>query len=136
VSDDLPYRLFADIVLSLHAAVVLFVVAGLALIIVGNLKGWRWVNAPVFRVTHLGAIAVVVAEAWLHVTCPLTTLESWLRSQAGEETYSVGFIEHWLGRMLYYEAPAWVFGLGYSLFGLLVLVAWRYFPPTSGHRGG
>jgi hypothetical protein len=135
VRDGPPYRLFADIVLSLHVAVVLFVVGGLALIIVGNLKGRRWVNAPWFRVTHLGAIAVVVAEAWLRLTCPLTTLESWLRSKAGEETYSAGFIEQWLGRMLYYEAPAWVFVLGYSVFGLLVLAAWRSFPPTSRHRG-
>ena len=39
-------------------------------------------------------------------------------------------IKHWVGRALYYEAPSWVFTLGYSLFGLLVAVAWWYFPPT------
>ncbi|MDP3248787.1 MAG: hypothetical protein Q8M93_17725 [Polaromonas sp.] len=32
-------------------------------------------------------------------------------------------------RVLYYEAPWWVFAVGYSLFGLLVVVAWVRFPP-------
>jgi polyferredoxin len=130
-----PYRLFADVVLSLHFAVVVFVVGGLVLIIAGNLRGWRWVNAPWFRVAHLGAIGVVVAEVWLGITCPLTTLEVWLRAKAGAETYSVSFIEHWLQRLLFYKAPSWAFVLGYSVFGLLVLATWWYFPPRSkNHR--
>jgi len=130
-----PYRLFADVVLSLHFAVVVFVVCGLVLIIAGNLRGWRWVNAPWFRVAHLGAIGVVVAEVWFGITCPLTTLEVWLRAKAGAETYSVSFIEHWLQRLLFYEAPSWAFVLGYSVFGLLVLATWWYFPPSSkNHR--
>ena len=130
-----PYRLFADVVLSLHFAVVVFVVCGLVLIIAGNLRGWRWVNAPWFRVAHLGAIGVVVAEVWLGITCPLTTLEVWLRAKAGAETYSVSFIEHWLQRLLFYKAPSWAFVLGYSVFGLLVLATWWYFPPRlRNHR--
>lgn len=130
-----PYRLFADVVLSLHFAVVVFVVGGLVLIIAGNLRGWRWVNAPWFRVAHLGAIGVVVAEVWLGITCPLTTLEVWLRAKAGAETYSVSFIEHWLQRLLFYKAPSWAFVLGYTVFGLLVLATWWYFPPRSkNHR--
>ena len=130
-----PYRLFADVVLSLHFAVVVFVVCGLVLIIAGNLRGWRWANAPWFRVAHLGAIGVVVAEVWFGITCPLTTLEVWLRAKAGAETYSVSFIEHWLQRLLFYKAPSWAFVLGYSVFGLLVLATWWYFPPSSkNHR--
>ena len=73
----------ADIVLVLHFAVVLFVVGGLVLILAGNLIGWRWVNSRWFRLLHLAAIAIVVAEAWLGITCPLTTLEIWLRAQSG-----------------------------------------------------
>ena len=129
--DPWPYSLLADAVLTLHVGVVAFVVVGLALIVVGNLRRWRWVNALGFRLAHLVAIGVVVAEGWLGVTCPLTTLEMWLRAQDGAETYGGSFIEHWLQRLLYYEAPAWVFALGYSLFGLLVLAAWWLFPPTT-----
>jgi len=55
-------------------------------------------------------------------------------SKAGEKVYSVSFIEHWLQRLLFYDAPSWAFVLGYSLFGLLVLVTWWYFPPRSKTR--
>jgi polyferredoxin len=77
---------------------------------------------------------VVVAEAWLGLVCPLTTLEMWLRSHAGARTYGGGFIEHWLQQLLYYDAPPWAFVLGYSLFGALVVATWWYFPPSSKRR--
>lgn len=130
------YRLLADLVLVLHVAIVVFVVGGLVLVIAGNLRGWRWVNALWFRLAHLSAIAFVVAQAWLGMVCPLTTLEMWLRAQAGAAVYSGGFIEHWLQRLLYYDAPPWVFVLAYSLFGLLVLASWLVYPPRlrRGHR--
>lgn len=130
--DDLAYRLVADAVLVLHVAVVAFVVGGLVFVVVGNLRNWRWANVLWFRLAHLGAIALVAAEAWLGVACPLTTLEMRLRAKAGATTYGGSFIEHWLHRALYYEAPSWVFALVYSLFGLLVVAAWWYFPPASG----
>ena len=126
----MPYPLLADAVLSLHFGIVVFVVGGLALIVAGNLRGWRWVNAWWFRLAHLAAIAVVVAQAWLGVTCPLTTLEMWLRAQARASTYSGSFIEHWVARLLYYEGPPWMFALAYSLFALAVVAVWWRFPPT------
>lgn len=125
----MPYQLLADAVLSLHFGIVVFVVGGLVLIVAGNLRGWRWVNAGWFRLAHLAAIAVVVAQAWLGITCPLTTLEMWLRAQAGAGTYGGSFIEHWVARLLYYEGPPWVFALAYSLFALAVLAVWWRFPP-------
>ena len=134
MNDPLPYQLLADGVLSLHVAIVAFVVGGLVLIVVGNLRGWPWVNAVWFRLAHLAAIAVVVAEAWFGVVCPLTSLEMWLRAEARATTYAGSFIEHWLQRVLYFEAPAWVFTLGYSLFGLAVVATWWYFPPRFNRR--
>lgn len=131
MSDAPLYQVLADLVLAVHFSVVVFVLGGLVLIVVGNLRGWSWVNAWWFRLLHLGAIAVVVAEAWLGLACPLTSLEIWLRAMALTPTYSGSFIEHWVGRALYYDAPSWVFSLGYSVFGLLVVVAWWYFPPAS-----
>lgn len=131
---DLPYQLLADVVLTLHFAVVAFVVGGLVVVIVGNLRNWRWVNRLWFRLAHLGAIMVVVAEAWLGVVCPLTTLEMGLRAKARVTTYRGSFIEHWIQQLLYYDAPAWVFVLGYTLFGLLVVATWLIFPPITKHR--
>ena len=119
----LHYQILADSVLVLHFAFVIFVVAGLVLVVVGNFRRWRWVNEMWFRLAHLAAIALVVAQAWLGEACPLTTLEIWLRSQAAQKTYSGSFIEYWLQRVLFYEAEPWVFVLIYSLFGLSVLFA-------------
>ena len=123
------YSLLADLVLVLHVAIVFFVVSGLVLVVVGNLRGWRWVNGLWFRIAHLCAIVVVVAQAWLGMVCPLTTLEMWLRARAGALIYAGSFMAHWMQRLLYYDAPPWVFVLAYSLFGLLVLAIWLVFPP-------
>jgi hypothetical protein len=129
MNDRQSYRALADAVLTLHVGIVAFVIGGLVLIVVGNLRSWRWVNGIAFRAAHLAAIAVVAVEAWLGVTCPLTMLEMWLRTKARVATYDGSFVEHWLRRVLYYDAPAWVFTLGYSLFALAVVAAWWRFPP-------
>lgn len=131
----MPYQLLADAVLTLHVAIVLFVVGGLLLVVLGNRRGWYWVNAYGFRLAHLAAIAIVAAETWLGATCPLTTLEMWLREQARAATYSGSFIEHWLQRLLYYQAPAWAFAVAYSVFLLLVLAAWWRHPPRRRQAG-
>ncbi len=134
-----PYALLADAVLVLHTGIVLFVVGGLLLVVLGNWRGWPWVNRPWFRLAHLAAITVVVAESWLGLTCPLTTLEWWLRARAGVAPYESSFIAYWLQTLLFYEAPGWVFALAYTVFGVLVAAAWWRFPPTwagSRRKGG
>jgi len=134
VATEPPYQILADAVLIVHVAIVVFVVGGLVLVLVGNWRDWPWANTWWFRLAHLAAIAVVVAQAWLGVLCPLTTLENWLRTRARETVYDASFIEYWLERILYYSAPAWVFTAGYSLFGLAVAAAWWYFPPRQKPR--
>lgn len=123
------HRVLADAVLTLHFGIVAFVVGGLVLVIVGNRRGWRFVNGWWFRLAHLAAIGIVMAQAWLGVICPLTTFESWLRVRAGAAGYETSFIQYWIGRALYYDAPAWVFTAAYTLFAAAVVVTWWYFPP-------
>lgn len=126
---DTLYRIAADAVLLLHVLFVVFVVAGLILILAGGLAGWRWVRNPGFRIAHLVAIGIVVLQAWLGVICPLTTIEMALRSRAGDAVYSGAFIAHWLEAILYYDAPAWVFAVCYTAFGLLVVGSWFWVRP-------
>lgn len=126
----MAYRVLADVVLAVHFGVVVFVIGGLVAVVVGNRRGWRFVNGWWFRLAHLAAIGVVVAQAWLGVTCPLTTLESRLRMQAGSDGYETSFVEHWLGALLFYEAPSWVFTTAYTLFGVGVAATWWLFPPA------
>jgi len=131
--ESLPYQLLADAILVLHVALALFIVGGLVLIILGNIFGWHWVDSLWFRLAHLVAIGAVVAETWLGIACPLTTLEIWLRAQAKASTYSGNFIEHWLQALLFWQAPPWAFTIAYSVFGLAVAATWWRFPPRVKH---
>lgn len=124
------YQWLADAVLVIHVAVVLFVVLGLALIVAGGLQRWSWIRNRWFRFSHLAAIGVVTLQAWLGVLCPLTTLEVWLRGRAGAGEYSGSFVGHWLQQLLYYDAPAWVFVLAYTVFAGVVVLVWWCFPPA------
>ncbi len=134
MTDPWPWQALADAVLALHAAVVGFVIGGLIAVAAGYRRGWRISRSLAFRITHLAAVAVIVLQAWLGEVCPLTTLEMWLRDRARATTYSGSFIEHWLQRLIYYEAPAWVFTLTYTLFGLAVAATWWRWPPVRAGR--
>ena len=125
----MPYQVLADLVLAFHVLIVAFVVFGLLIIILGSCLRWPWVNSFWFRAAHLLAIAIVVAESWLGIICPLTTLERVFRERAHQVTYKESFIEHWLSQILFYEAPSWAFTLAYTGFGVLVLFTWWKVPP-------
>ena len=122
-------RLWADVVLMLHVLYVSFVVLGLALTILGGICGWTWVRNVWFRFAHLAPILIVVFEAWWGIACPLTTLENSLRKQAGEAEYQGDWIASWLHDLLFFDLPPWAFTLGYSLFGLTVVLTFCLLPP-------
>lgn len=125
----MPYLLAADAVLFLHVLFVVFVVVGLILILTGKFLSWAWVRNWWFRVTHLGAIGIVVLQSWLGVICPLTKLEMLLRSKADDATYAGSFVSHWLEAILYYRAPAWVFAACYTAFAAIVVLSWVWVRP-------
>ena len=124
-----PYQVLADAVLLLHFIFVVFIVLGLLLTLLGGWRGWRWVGNGGFRLAHLAAIGFVAIQAWLGQVCPLTILEMRLRREAGQVAYEGSFIQHWVGELLYYSAPPWVFASAYTAFALLVMVAWFLVPP-------
>lgn len=125
------YALLADAVLVVHALFVGFVVFGLVLILLGLGLGWGWVRNFWFRIAHLAAIGIVVAQSWVGVLCPLTIWENALRRAAGEAGYSGSFIQHWLHEILFYEAAPWVFTLVYTAFGAAVVLTWVFGRPRS-----
>ena len=131
---DVIYVWIADLILVVHVLVAAFIVLGLALILVGKVAGWSWVRNPRFRWVHLVAIAVVVLQSWLGEVCPLTTWEMALRTRGGDATYGGSFIAHWLGEILFYQAPPWLFVVAYTLFGGLVVLAWFWVRPGVGRK--
>jgi hypothetical protein len=84
-------RFLADIVVLLHGLFVVFVVFGGFLAL--RWRGIAWLHVP-------AAVWGVMIEyaGWI---CPLTPLENWLRTRAGEAGYSGGFVEHYVLRALY-----------------------------------
>lgn len=129
MDSSFPYLIAADLLLFGHVLFVAFVVVGLVLILVGKFLHWAWVRDPWFRTAHLAAIAIVVLQSWIGLTCPLTTWEMTLRERAGDVTYSGSFISHWLDYLLYYQAPAWVFTACYTIFAALVVGSWIWVRP-------
>lgn len=125
------YQILADVVLLLHVLFVVFVVAGQLLIVAGGYRGWAWIRNWWFRASHIGVIFIVVVQSWVGVICPLTTLEMRLRIHAGQEPYEVSFIQFWLKRLLYYDAPTWVFITAYTVFGFFVVITWFRLPPQK-----
>jgi hypothetical protein len=116
--------LLADTILALHVGIVVFVVGLLPLVLIGGALGWRWVRHFGLRLTHLALMVFIAAQAWLGQLCPLTVWEQQLRRMAGQGSYRESFIEHWLSRLLYWEAPWWVFVAAYTAFAVGVAVAW------------
>lgn len=126
--------LLADAILLLHLLVVLFVIAMPPLVWIGAGRGWGFVRSRFWRGLHLATIGFVVVQSWLGQYCPLTVWESALRRQAGQAGHQRGLIEDWVGGLLFYQAPPWVFVLIYSAFGALVAWTWWRWPPRQLQR--
>ena len=124
--------LLADTILVVHLLFIAFVLGGQGCILAGAWRGWAWVRRPGFRILHLAAIAIITLQAWVGMVCPLTILENAFRRAAGEGAYGGTFVGHWLSRLVYFDAPQWVFTTAYTLFALLVLATWFLVKPGKG----
>lgn len=120
----------ADLVLLVHFAFVAFVVLGFALIWIGHFCRWPFVRDLRFRLAHLAAMGLVLAESVAGFVCPLTTWESSLRVRAGQGPgYSGSFIQHWVGRLLFHDWDAQTFTWIYAAFFLVVALTFLVVPP-------
>ena len=87
----MPYGVFADFVVLIHLAFVIFAVLGAFLVM------WRrwilWLHIPAF-----------FWAVWIELTggiCPLTPLENWLRIKGGQGGYEGDFVVTYLLPVLY-----------------------------------
>jgi hypothetical protein len=115
------YAWLADLILTLHFAFILFVS-------VGGLAVLRW---PRLSFLHLPCLLYGAAIELVGWVCPLTPLEQRLRLLAGQGGYRGGFIEHYMGRIVYpagwERIHVWL-GLALVAFNILIyaLLAWRF----------
>ncbi|MEX1201110.1 MAG: DUF2784 domain-containing protein [Methylophaga sp.] len=131
MSRESLFLLLADVILAIHVLFVGFVVFGLVAIYAGYFLHWNWIRNRLFRILHLLAIGIVVGQAWLGMICPLTIWEMSLREAAGTSVYTGSFIQYWLHKLLYWDAPGWVFVALYTGFGSLILASWYFVRPYA-----
>ncbi len=118
----------ADLIVVVHLAYVLFVVGGMALILIGIVLRWSWIRNFWFRAAHLAAIGLVVLESLFGVMCPLTRWENQLRGEEGSATSFIGRLVH---AIMFFNLPEWFFTVTYCLFGAAVVLAFIIAPPRG-----
>lgn len=85
------YRIAADLVLMTHFAFIVLVVGGG--LIVYRYTWFVWIHVPA---AVWGAVVELTGKL-----CPLTILENSLRVRAGQEGYSVSFVEQYILPVIY-----------------------------------
>jgi hypothetical protein len=125
----LLFDIAANVIAVIHIAYFVFVVGGVAAIVVGSLRGVTWVRNPWFRIGHIAAIYVVLIEDVTGIPCPLNVLQWAARVQATgatETTVGVGGV---LDYLLYHTISPLTLDVIYGSFGVLVLVLIWVVPP-------
>ncbi|MFO7731990.1 MAG: DUF2784 domain-containing protein [Spirochaetia bacterium] len=122
--------LFADFVVAFHFGYLLFTLGGELLILLGAALHWQWIHGQLFRLLHLIAVLLVAVEALIGYLCPLTQLEHFLRTRAGQQVETeISFVGRLIRSVLFYDFPGWFFTALYIAFGLLVLITYICIPP-------
>ncbi len=85
------YRVAADFVLVTHFAFIVLVVAGGLMVF--RYARFAWIHLPA---ACWGAFVELTGRI-----CPLTTLENYLRVNAGQEGYADSFVEHYILPVIY-----------------------------------
>jgi hypothetical protein len=85
------YRVLADLVVVVHFAFAVFVIAGGLLVLRWRRLAWVHIPAAIWG-------ALIEFAGWI---CPLTPLEKWFRERGGGAGYHGGFVEHYILPVLY-----------------------------------
>lgn len=134
--------LLADLVVALHLAIVIYVIAGVVLVPIGWLLGWAWIRSLRFRLSHLAIMGYIVFNAVRGGTCILTRWETSLRLAAAQastlpgqpgpspmDDENISFVARLLHDLLFVEVPQPVLDKVYIGVGVLVLISLIVAPP-------
>ena len=125
-------KLWADLLLALHFAWAVWMVAGIFLAFLGFWKSrfWTW---KAFRVSHLiGLIGTATVPLWSNGLCPLTIWEYDLRVAAGQTAGSMpgeSFLIHWMREILFIDVDPLILSIltGALALGTVIIFIWH--PP-------
>lgn len=120
----MPWSFVANALVLLHLGFIVFVLFGALLVLRHRWVAWL----------HVPAFAWGAAIEFLGAVCPLTPLEQHLRTLAGEQGYTGGFIEHYVMPVIYpagltLETQFWlgiaVVMINATIYALVAHKAWR-----------
>ncbi len=93
----MTYEIAADVTALLHLTF-------LAFVLLGGVLGRRRRTWKVLHLVSMGYGVLIEVFYWY---CPLTYVEQYLRHKAGRGTYQEAFIQHYLNKVIYLDAPQW-----------------------------
>ena len=117
--------MLADIILILHFLVVIFITVGFLLIPIGYYYDWIWIKNFKLRLFHFGLMFLVTFETLVGITCPLTSIENYLRGMNNSKS----FISFWIEKIIYWDFPTSFFMFLYFVFLGWTLLMWKIYPP-------
>jgi hypothetical protein len=123
--------LLAYLVLAVHAAVIVFNVAGLIVIPLGGRLGWSFVRSPAWRALHVLSWGIVALQAATGRACFLTDWQQALEGGSGDPEPLIARV---VNAAIYWPLPLWVFALLYAAAFAWVLALLWIVPPAR-HRG-
>ena len=128
------YRVFADLIVFMHFAWVLFILVGFILTLCGFFwKGFfdRWL----FRAIHAGGILFVSILAVLGQYCPLTLWENTLRAKYDPSlVYAGSCIIHYVQKLLYPDMNPLIIRAVTTFIAIFSIVVFIVKPPTKIRR--
>lgn len=116
----------ADLVLAVHAAIILFNIVGMVVVPIGAWRGWRFVHGFWWRALHLISMVTVAGQAALGRACFLTLWQAALESDG---TATQPMIYAFVNRLIFWPLPLWVFTVFYVALLIYTLALWRLVPP-------
>lgn len=127
----MPFRLLADLIVTIHFAWILFILWGFML----TLRGFfhkeffdRWL----FRTLHLFGIVYVSVLAIMGKYCPLTVWENVLRAKYDPNlTYPGSFIIYYIERLVYPEVNPLIIQIPTAFIAVFTIIVFIFRPPAK-----
>ena len=98
-------------------------------ILAGARQGSDWIYNPWFRIAHLFAVLMILAEDVFHFPCPLNVLETNLRAAPGNAVPEPSAVSGVLDLLLRHTIPGWFLDAMYWTLGLVLLLLLFLLPP-------
>lgn len=114
----------AHAILVVHLAVIAFNIFGLVAIPLGAWRGWAFVRYPVWRLLHLGSLAVVAVQAAFGQACFLTIWHANIVGETAETPLIMGRVND----LILCPLPIEAFAVAYALVLIHALALFRLVP--------